>query len=289
MFVISGSTGRVGSNVVAELLAHDQPVRALARSQDALKHWSAQGAETVAVDLLDSAALSEALKGAEGFFALLPFHFGADDLDRYADAVIASVRSAVESANVPHVVMLSSGGAQHELSTGPITGLHRMEQALQSATPLLTALRPGHFQEKFQDVLPAVLAEGVYPVFGAADELKPMVATKDIGVFAAHSLMNPPAASEPVDIVGPSYTEREVAGVISEHLHKEVAVVELPEEAWESELEKAGFSTGVAHSLAQMYRADSDGLLAPCASTSVSAHTPLAETVGTVLQQWEGA
>lgn len=76
MFLISGSTGRVGSNVVAELLKHDQPVRALARSEESLKQWSAQGVETAAVDLLDSAALSEALKGAEGFFALLPFHFG---------------------------------------------------------------------------------------------------------------------------------------------------------------------------------------------------------------------
>ena len=289
MFLISGSTGRVGSNVVAELLKHDQPVRALARSEESLKQWSAQGVETAAVDLLDSAALSEALKGAEGFFALLPFHFGADDLDRYADAVIASVRSAVESANVPHVVMLSSGGAQHEHSTGPITGLHRMEQALLSATPLLTALRPGHFQEKFQDVLPAILQEGVYPVFGAADEPKPMVATKDIGVFAAHNLMTPPVSQEPVDIIGPSYTERDVAGVIAEQLHKDVAVVEIPDEAWESELERAGFSTGVAHSLAQMYRADSDGLLAPCASKSISAPTPLTETVSTVLQNREGA
>ncbi|AQQ16191.1 hypothetical protein CGLAU_11295 [Corynebacterium glaucum] len=164
-----------------------------------------------------------------------------------------------------------------------------MEQALLSATPLVTALRPGHFQEKLQDVLPVVLEEGVYPVFGAADEPKPMVATKDIGVFAARNLMIPPASSEPVDIIGPSYTERDVAGVIAEQLHEEVAVIEIPEEAWEAELERAGFSTGVAHSLAQMYRADSDGLLAPCASKSISATTALPETVGTVLQKWKDA
>ncbi|MEJ4091784.1 hypothetical protein V5S81_08545, partial [Corynebacterium sanguinis] len=97
------------------------------------------------------------------------------------------------------------------------------------------------------------------------------------------------ARQEPVDIIGPSYTERDVAGVIAEQLHKDVAVVEIPDEAWESELERAGFSTGVAHSLAQMYRADSDGLLAPCASKSISAPTPLTETVSTVLQNREGA
>ena len=285
MFVISGATGRVGSNVVAELLRHDQPVRALARSEEALTHWSAQGAEAAAVDLLDTAALTRALQGAEGFFAMLPFNLSADDLDQYADTVIASVRTAVESAGVPHVVMLSSGGAQHEHATGPITGLHRMEQALHAATPLLTALRPGHFQEKFQDVLPVVVEEGVYPVFGAADEAKPMVATKDIGIFAARSLMNPPDASEPVDIIGPSYTERDVANAIAEQLQKDVEVVEIPEEAWESELERSGFSTGVAHSLAQMYCADNNGLLAPCASTALSAPTPLAETVSTVFQQ----
>lgn len=186
MFAISGSTGRVGSNVVAELLKHDQPVRALARSEESLKQWSAQGVETAAVDLLDSAALSEALKGAEGFFALLPFHFGADDLDRYADAVIASVRSAVESANVPHVVMLSSGGAQHEHSTGPITGLHRMEQALLSATPCSPPFGRDIFKRSFRMCCPQFSRRACTP-FSAQLMSRSRWSRPRISVFSPHT------------------------------------------------------------------------------------------------------
>lgn len=286
MFVVSGSTGRVGSNVVTELLRLGQPVRALVRSEEAKQYWLDQGAKAAAVDLLDTAALTEVLKGAAGFFALLPFHFDVDDLDHYADAVIASVRTAVESANVQHVVMLSSGGADLAQSTGPITGLHRMEQALLSVTPALTALRPGHFQEKFQDVLPAVLSEGVLPVFGSADTSKPMVATKDIGVHAAHCLMDSTMASGGIDIVGPSYTEREVAEALSHELQKDVVIAEIPEQEWETALEQSGFSPSAAASIAEMYRADDNGLLAPRASSSIAACTPLAETVRATLKKW---
>ena len=286
MFVVSGSTGRVGSNVLAELLKLGQPVRALVRSEKARQYWSSHGAEVEKVDLLDTTALTRALKGATGFFALLPFHFDVDDPDQYADAVIASVRTAIESANVQHVVMLSSGGADLAHSTGPITGLHRMEQALLSVAPRLTALRPGHFQEKFQDVLPAVLNEGVFPVFGAADTEKPMVATKDIGVHAARCLMGSTKGSGPIDIIGPSYTEREVAEALSHELHKDVVVAEIPEQEWEAALVQSGFSHSVAGSIAEMYRADDNGLLAPRASSSFTASTPLAETVHATLNKW---
>ena len=88
----------------------------------------------------------------------------------YADAITASVAGAVADAGTPHVVMLSAGGADLADGTGPITGLHRMEQALRSTGTVLTALRSGHFQEKVADLLPAAEA-GVYPVFAPSADV----------------------------------------------------------------------------------------------------------------------
>ena len=71
----------------------------------------------------------------DGLFVLLPFDFTVDDLDAYADAVTTSVAGAVADSGIPHVVMLSSGGADLPDGTGPIAGMHRMEQALRATGP----------------------------------------------------------------------------------------------------------------------------------------------------------
>jgi hypothetical protein len=49
---------------------------------------------------------------------------------------------------VPNVVVLSSVGAQHPEMTGPIVGLHNLEQKLNSVSGLnVLCLRCGYFME----------------------------------------------------------------------------------------------------------------------------------------------
>lgn len=284
MYVIAGATGRVGSATAKNLLDAGAEVRVLVRRPQDSGTWEAQGAQASVVVLEDRAALGEALTGSTGFFALLPFDLGADDLDAHADALIASIAGAVADQRVPHVVVLSSGGADLAEGTGPITGLHRLEQALVAAGAKVTALRSGHFQEKVADVIDVAREEGVYPVFEAsADQPIPMVATQDLGAVAAQALLSPPASSEAVDIVGPSYSEREVAKILGDALGRELHVATLPEKAWAGALEDAGFRPHVAASLAELYRADERGLLLPRGDRSVRVSTPLEATIGRML------
>jgi uncharacterized protein YbjT (DUF2867 family) len=253
------------------------------RAQDA-GQWEARGAEARVVALEDRAELAEALVGSTGFFTLLPFDLGADDLDAHADTLIASIAGAVADQGVPHVVALSSGGADLAEGTGPITGLHRLEQALLATGATVTALRSGHFQEKVGDLFETAREGGVYPVFAnSADEPIPMVATRDLGAVAARALQSPPAASEAVDIVGPSYTERAVSQILGDALGRTLHVVTVPENAWAGALEDAGFLPHVAESLAQMYRADARGLLQPRTGRSIRVHTPLDATIAQML------
>ncbi|MDO5500805.1 MAG: NAD(P)H-binding protein [Propionibacteriaceae bacterium] len=277
MFVISGATGRVGSLVVQSLLDAGCPVRALVRRPEAAEQWTARGAEVAIVDLKDQAALTRALEGAAAYFAMMPFDLSAGDLDAYADAVVNSVANAVRDAQVPHVVMLSSGGADLPEGTGPITGLYRMEQALATTGAVVTALRPGHFQEKVSDILDAARHEGIFPVFSSsADEQLPMVATKDIAAVATQELLRGPSKSEAVDIVGPAYSERQVATTLGSALGRELEVITIPEPGWMD----AGFPSHIAQSLTELYRADDQGQLGPRGDRSVEATTPLATTIG---------
>ncbi len=283
MYVVAGVTGRVGASAAEALIEAGAPLRVLVRRQQDAAPWERRGAQARAAALDDRAALTEALEGCTGFFVLLPFDLTVDDLDAHADALIASIAGPVAARRVPHVVVLSSGGADLPKGTGPISGLHRLERALLGTGATVTALRSGHFQEKVGDVLDAARG-GVYPVFAAsADVTLPLAATRDLGAVAARALLSPSASSEAVDVLGPRYTEREVATLLGATLGIDLQVVTLPEDAWAPTLAEAGFPPHVAASLAELYRADERGLLAPRGDRTIEVTTPLEATLRRVL------
>lgn len=285
MYVVAGVTGRVGSATARHLLDAGAEVRVLVRRESDAAAWEAQGAEVRVVALDDRAALGEALDDVSGFFVLLPFDLTATDLDAHADALATSIAGAVADRAVPHVVMLSSAGADLGEGTGPITGLHRLEIALRATGATVTALRSGHFQEKFVDVLDAARHDGIYPVFASSiDNPLPMVATADIGAFAAGELLDPSHLSTVVDIIGPAYTEREVAEMLGAALGRDVRAVTIPREGWIESFVDAGFNTHVAASLAALYQADEQGLLSPRGDRSIHSTTRLDETIERVLR-----
>ncbi|GAA2836789.1 hypothetical protein GCM10020220_027040 [Nonomuraea rubra] len=73
-----------------------------------------------AADLGDRAALAEAFRGCRGAFVMLPTDPAADDTGHRALA--ASIAGAVRDSGVPHVVMLSSLGAELAEGTAPSAG-----------------------------------------------------------------------------------------------------------------------------------------------------------------------
>lgn len=284
MYVIAGATGRVGSAAARQLLAAGARVRVLVRRDVDAEYWAALGAESRLVALEDQSALAEALDGCVGFFTLLPFDLTVDDLDAHARTLIDSIAGAVAGQHVPHVVMLSSGGADLPDGTGPIAGLHQLEQALRATGTTLTALRPVHFQEKIADVVGIARDSGVYPVFAASAEVPyATVATQDIGAIVAQELLSPARVSESVDVIGPVYSDRAIAGLLGAALGQELHVATLPESTWLDTLVDAGFRPHIAASLAELYRADQQGRLDPRGDRRVQAHTDIETTIGQVL------
>ena len=284
MYVIAGATGRVGGATARALLRQGAEIRVLVRRAADADDWRARGAEVHMVDLVDRDALGAALSGCAGFFVLLPFDPTIEDLDAHTDALIASIGGAVTDQHVPHVVALSSGGADLPTGTGPIAGLHRLELALQSTGALITALRPGHFQEKVADVIDTARTAGVFPVLApSADTSVSMVAAADVGAITAGSLLNPPAISETVDIVGPSWSERDVAAFLGAALGKDLHVEVIEESEWLTTLTEAGLPLHAARSLVELHQADAQGLLAPRGDRRLLASTGIASTIEQLL------
>ena len=190
MYVVLGATGNTGSVVAKALLDGSQKVRVVGRSKERLAGFVILGAEAFEANLTDSGALAKAFAGARAVYSILPPDHASTDYRAQQDQETNSIAGALEAAGVSHVVALSSFGADKPATTGPVAGLHAMEERFRQI-PNLNALylRAGYFME---NTLPQV---GIIKSFGMmagpvrADLALPMIATKDIGAVAADALV----------------------------------------------------------------------------------------------------
>jgi uncharacterized protein YbjT (DUF2867 family) len=190
MYVVTGATGNTGSVVANHLLAAGKRVRGIGRSDTRLRPLAQKGAESFICDLTDREVLAKAFTGAEAVYVMIPPDPSLSDFRAYQDAVTDSVAFALERAKVTHAVTLSSVGADKPEKTGPVVGLHRLEERLNRITGLnVLHLRAGYFMENtlMQAEMIQKMGMAVGPLL---PELKlPMIASRDIGAAAAATLL----------------------------------------------------------------------------------------------------
>jgi uncharacterized protein YbjT (DUF2867 family) len=286
MYTITAVTGHVGGATARALIAADADVRAVVRNPDTGAAWAERGAEVAVADFTDQAALTAALSGSDGAFVMLPTIATASDAEHREMA--DSIAVAVADSAVPHVVMLSSVGADLPEGTGPIRWLHHLEHRLNATGVIVTAIRSPHFQEKVETVLPAAISDGVYPVFGdLADIGIPMVATCDVGVAAAEFLMSPPAASQVIDLDAPTYSEADVARQLGTVLGRDLHVVPIPRADWLDTLTATGMPTTMAAELVELFDAGHRGDLRPRSGHLHRCTTPLDDTLCHLVESYK--
>src|SRR6185503_17414307 len=202
MFVIAGVTGHTGRAAAETLLGHGQKLRVIVREAKQGEPWKARGAEVAVASLTDAAALTQALSGAQGAYLLLPPNYQTDDLLSAQRAITEAISQAVRKSGLPHLVFLSSVGAELADGTGPVRGLHHAEVTLAKAAKNATFLRPGYFFENFGMVLPATQG-GVLPTFMTPGKAIPMAATADVGRIAAECLLEPASGTRTLPTTRP--------------------------------------------------------------------------------------
>ncbi|NUO48607.1 MAG: NmrA family NAD(P)-binding protein [Polyangiaceae bacterium] len=251
MHDIAGATGNTGKVAANLLLDRGKKVRVIVREVAKGAPFAARGAEVAVADLGDEKALTKALDGAEGAYVLVPPKMNAPNFRAYQDATTTAIVGAVRASKVPHVVLLSSVGAERESGTGPIAGLHIAEQKLGAlADTQSTFIRAGYFMENVGAALGA-LEQGIFPSFLPADLPIDMIATRDIGELAATLLIEGPAKGV-VNLGGPAVTMRQVAAALSEIVGKTIPVVEAPLDGVVPTLTGFGFTEDLAGLYRQM-------------------------------------
>src|SRR4029077_5805417 len=153
-----------------------------------------------------------------------------------------TITAAIEAAGVPHVVLLSSIGAQQADGTGPVLGLRDAEAVFTRGRADATFVRAAYFMENWGSALFGV-AQGVLPSFLLADKAIPSVATRDVGTAAARLLAEGGSGKRVIELAGPrEYTPRDVAAAVGRIVGKPIEVQQAPEETSAPALMGAGMN-----------------------------------------------
>ena len=266
MITVFGATGRVGSKVVELLLQAGESVRALGRSTQKLAALEQRGASIIAGEAGDADYLSHAFAGSDAAFIVMPHDAGAPDYRAEQDLIGTSLAAALSHAAVPHVVFLSSIGADQAEGTGVLTSLYRQERRLERlAKSNVLMLRASWFYENVLESLPLIKEQGI--VADAIDpELRmPVIATQDIARIATRALIARDwKGVQMQEISGPrDLTYRAIVDVLRQKLSRpDLAYVQMPYEDMIGALVQAGFSRDVAIQYVGLSRGLNEGRVA---------------------------
>ena len=281
MFVVMGATGQVGGAVIEALKQRKQMVRAIARDP---ARAAALGVDVVHGDASDAASLAAAFAGAEAAFVMLVPPPQAADVLAESRAIARAVAEAVRTAGVPHLVALSSVGAQLATGNGIVQALHGFEAALAGVAPSIVFLRPGYFMENWAAMLPAAQESGVLPsAHKPLDAKGEIVSALDAGRTAAGLMLEPQPGTRIVHLAGPAeYSSVDAASILTKLLGREVSAVPMSREESIAGLVSAGLGADYAAKLADLDDAANAGRMGFPAGSDIRRGTV---TLGQALQR----
>jgi uncharacterized protein YbjT (DUF2867 family) len=217
--LVTGATGRIGRQVVEQLVGRGADVRALTR--DPAKAALPAGVEVVQGDLLDLDALRAAFSGVSTLFLL-----NAVTGDEFTQAIITL--NVAREAGVERVVYLSVFEADRAVNVPHFAVKYGAERMLERMGFGATILRPTYFIDNEVMVKDVILQHGVYPMPIGSKGVA-MVDTRDIAEVAAIELIRRDQAAgklpiDTINLVGPdTLTGAAVASIWSDVLGRPIA------------------------------------------------------------------
>ena len=196
--LVAGSTGQIGSQVVARLAGRSADVRALTRSPE--KASFPAGVTAVKGDLRDPDTMRAALAGIGTLFLLVPGE--PDELTQAVNAL-----GVAREAGVKGVVYLSVVRSAEYTDVPHFTAKHAVERMIEQLDIPATILRPSYFFQNDVLLKGALKGAGLYPSPVGAKGIS-MVDVRDIADAAVIELLRRERADGPlprqtVELSGP--------------------------------------------------------------------------------------
>jgi uncharacterized protein YbjT (DUF2867 family) len=247
--------GHIGGRLTALLLDAGEDLILLPHNPDKLDADVRDRTTVRPVELEDAEALAEATRGADALFWLSPPGMHTSSHREWYRQLGRAAAHAVEANGIGHVVNLSSQGAQNADGMGPVSGLHDVEQALNSTDAAVAHLRPGFFMENFIEQRDAIENAGAVFFPAPPSTSVPMIATRDIADAAARLLRDRSwNGHHIVGLHGPrNYSYEEAATIIGGVLDRDLHAQQVPKEAVVEQFQGYGANDDWARGLAELY------------------------------------
>jgi uncharacterized protein YbjT (DUF2867 family) len=274
LYVILGGGGNTGSIIANSLLSKGEKVRVVGRDAGRLQHFVRKGGHAFTADVSDAAALAKAFSGARAAYLMLPPLNSREEQERQSDAIA----KAVKDSGLRYAVHLSSYGAHVPEGTGPVTGLHSSEQKLNGVTSLnVLHLRAAYFMENNLAAIGMIQGMGLFGHAMLPDLKLPMIATRDVGDYAAERLLNLDFSGKQTrELLGErDLSMTEATAVIARGISKpDLRYEQFSYDQVQQVLTQAGFSPKKAAVYIEMFQSINAGLLAAQEPRSPQNSTP---------------
>jgi uncharacterized protein YbjT (DUF2867 family) len=274
MYVILGASGNTGSIIADLLLSKGEKVRVMGRDVGRLERFVRNGADAVTADVSDAAALTKGFNGADAAYLMLPPVASREEQERQSDAIA----NAVKESGLRYAVHLSSYGAHVPEGTGPIAGLHSSEQKLNAIRGLnVLHLRAAYFMENNLAAIGMIHRMGIFAGALRPDLKVPMIATRDIGDYAAKRLLGLDFSGKQTrELLGErDLSMAEVTAVIGRDIGKpDLHYEQFPYDQVQQALTQMGIPPKTAAVYIEMYKAINAGVVAAQEPRSPENSTP---------------
>jgi len=242
--LVTGATGKVGSEVVKQLAAKGEAVRAGLHNPDKAADlgWGDK-VEIVPFNFVQTATIEAALEGVDRVFLMSP-PSQTDSL-----AMEKTVIDAAKKAGVGHIVKLSAAGVENS-EEAP---LRQAEKYLEASGIAYTHLRPSWFNQNFSTGQAASIKQGAFYI-PAADGKTGFIDTRDIAAVGVAAFTQEGHANKAYTLTGSEALDHyQVADIISKATGREVKYMALSDEQFRATTTAEGWPPAVIEMMSQLY------------------------------------
>jgi uncharacterized protein YbjT (DUF2867 family) len=265
-YVITGGAGNISGLLTEKLLAAGHRVTVVGRNAENLKPLTEKGATAAIGSVEDLDFLKKTFSNADAVYTMVPPKYDiSTNWKEYIGQIGKNYRDAIKGSSIKHVVNLSSIGAHLADGCGPVSGLYKVEEALNELKDVnVKHLRPSYF---YANLLANIgLAKNMNIIgsnFGGDNFEFVLTDTSDIADAAAEELLQHNFTGHSVRYVASDETTtNEIAKLIGVAIDKPGLqwVVFTDDQAFEG-MKQAGLPEEIAKNYTEMGNAIHSGIM----------------------------
>ena len=191
-YTIVGSLGNISKPLSLALINAGHDVTIITSKKENTASIEALGAKAAVGSVEDVDFLTKAFTRADAVYTMVPPNMAPTDWKSWIGSIGNNYAEAIKAAGVKYVVNLSSIGAHLPDGVGPVSGLHRAEEALNKLKDVnIKHLRPAFFYSNLFSNLDLIKNAGIMGSnFAIKENRFPIVDPSDIALAAGEELLH---------------------------------------------------------------------------------------------------